>query len=328
MTDAAGAQSPFTVLLVEADPARRKLMKAAAEAVGARVLVDAEQKAALQRLRGGLPDVLWAGVGLRGTGLPDFAGLVRAAYPRLPLMCTVAEDDTPGAAALLLEGAMDVVMDGQDEVFWQSAVRRALAEARALHSVREERGRILGAQTRLAAMGPAVDEILVGLAESVQDAVNRPDISLRAVESSAARAMSHFLGGALVVTMAYEKDGVLRPRAASTESPEHTHAAEYGFLLSEDASGWKEDLAAVTTNDNLTELVRETYAHTHCHLSMMGPPTEPFGVAAFLSNAAHDWMPEEKDLLNQLASHVGYCLKVARHFRVVLRRMALQQTGR
>jgi CheY-like chemotaxis protein len=315
-----GERATSHMLVVDSAGPNVDLVHGLAETMGLSCSTEETHRGALQRLRGGLPDVVWVGSGLQGTTLLDFVGLVRAAYPQVPVICSLSAQDAPHALACLQEGAWDVVLDAQDPAFLKAALTRALVQSRSRAVIQEERGKILGAQTRLAAMGPAVDEILMGLAASVQDAVNRPDVSLRAVESGGVKAISRFLGGALVVTMSFEKTGMLRPRMASDPSDAHNTASATGFLLTASLEQWTTELAAVHQNHALMEQVKQAYGQRQCFMAMIGPPQEPFGAVAFLSPAVTDWMPEEKDLLMQLAAHLGYCLRVARQFRLVLRR--------
>ena len=313
------------VLLVESIDERLQRMTDAVASADATCRTVDSHRAALAALREELPDLMMAGRGLRGGPLKDLVEVTHAGWPMLPVVCVLPEARDTEAADLLDAGGFDVVGDRDDDRHWRASVRRALADARARASVAVERGRILGAQTRLAAMAPAVDEMLVGLAELVHQAVGRPDISLRSVEMVCVRAMSRFLDGAVVVSMAYEGEGILRPRACSHPSEQHDHAAEHGFLLTEDDGNWREALAAVSKDEDMLDLVCDTYEARQCHLEMIGPPQEPFGAAAFLTQAAHPPSPEEVELLHQITGHAAHCIRVARQFRLVLRRYAAAQ---
>ena len=123
--------------------------------------------------------------------------------------------------------------------------------------------------------------------------------------------------------MAYERaSGVLRPRGTSHATAEHKHAAAHGFLLTDDLSAWVEELAAVGQHDGLQDLIRDTYGVNHALLCVIGPPQEPYGAAAFLTQNAEPVAPEEAEILQQVSDHVAQCIRITRIYRQILRRNA------
>jgi CheY-like chemotaxis protein len=312
-----------TLLVVEGHADRRQRMVRVAQEVGLQAEGVDSQKAALSAMRQRLPDVLWAGAGIKGGTLRDFFGVVQAAYPAVPRLLLVPAAAVVENAVLLEEGAFDLLRDEDPAELWRAGLRRALTEVNARAAVRDERGRFLGAQSRLSAMAPAIAEMLTGVSDSLRDAAGQPDISLRKVETVCAVTLSRFLDGAVVVVMAYERaTGVLRPRGTSHATAEHQHAADHGFLLTDKLEAWKQDLAAVGQHAGLRELIRDTYGVRHALLCMIGPPQEPYGAAAFLTQNAEPVTPDEAEILQQVSDHVAQCIRITRTYRQVLRRTA------
>ncbi len=309
------------ILVVESNPGRRARMTAVAKAVGLEVGVVDRLPAALASMRQHLPDILWAGVELGGSSVVELFDLVAAAWPQLPRLAVVRDQEVGEHLVLLENGAFDLVREEDEPPLWHAALRRALTDVRAKEAVREERGRFLTAQARVTAMAPATLDMLTGLGDSLRDALGQPDISLRKVETVCARTLSTFLDGATVVVMAYERSsGVLRPRGTSHPSSEHERASQHGFLLTEDLDAWKEELNAVGEHEPLAQLVRETYSARQVLLCVVGPEREPYGVAAFLTQHATPVAPADVDLLHLACAQVGQCIRVARVFRQLLRR--------
>ncbi|MBI5496260.1 MAG: hypothetical protein HY904_14655 [Deltaproteobacteria bacterium] len=309
------------VLVVDADADRRIRMLKAAQDDGLEVDAVDTQRGALQQMRTRLPDVLVAGALVKGGSTKELFELVATAWPQLPRLALVPSADLARYLPLLQSGAFDVMRDDDHPLMWRAGLRRALAELRALDSIRDERGRFLAAQSRLTVMPAALEEMLTGLAEALREALNKPDISLRRIETVCASALSRFLDGAVVVVMAYERGtGVLRPRGASHESDEHQLAADSGFLLTEDLDNWKTALRDIGSHAALVELVRETYKRRQALLAMIGPAQEPYGAAAYLTNNARPLHPDEEELLRQVTAQVGQIIRVARVFRQLLRR--------
>jgi hypothetical protein len=297
-------------------------MSRLAQAQGLQVTVVDDQRKALAHLRSPGADILWAGSAFRSGTLPELLDLTRAGYPDLPTLVMVPRASWGRALPLLDAGAFDLLADDDDPRMHRAALRRAQAEVRARAWVREERGRILGVQARVWEVGPAVAEMLEGLSNTLHAAVRQPDISLRAVEVVCVQALSRFLEGSLVVILVYERTtALLRPRSGSADTPAHLALQRRGlpFPLRADET-WQGALDRVAEDEEFRDQARHAYGQRHAHVASMGPRDDPYGVVACFPDRAAPPSPEEREILSHLALHAGHCLRVARHFRTVLRR--------
>ena len=310
-----------SILIADGDQARRDSMVELAREEGFTVESAETQKRALARLRTSLPDVLWAGSSIPDARFKEFVDVVRSAYPALPVLLLVDDSHWDDALHLVDAGAFDVVRDEDDPILQRAALRRAMADARARAQVKEQRGLMLGTQSRLTQLGPIMTHMLEELSEAFKMALHHPDISLRNVETLCATAMSRFYGNVPVVIMALERPALLlRPRGISHEMDAHDAAGKKGFLLTDDRTGWKEALDSVADNALLMEKIRDAYGVRHVYSAPLGPQEEPYGIAAFLSPNASPPSPEDEDTLKELALTTGHAIRIARHFRAILRR--------
>lgn len=310
-----------TILIADGDQHRRDSMVQLAREEGFSVQTAETQKRALAMLRAGLPDIFWAGSSIPDAGFKEFVDVVRAAYPALPALLLVDDDHWEEALHLVDAGAFDVVRDEDDPRLQRAALRRALADARARASVKEQRGLILGTQSRLTQLGPIMTRMLADVSDAFKQAMHQPDISLRNVETICATAMSSVYGNVPVVIMALERPSmVLRPRGISHEMKPHNQASKQGFPLAGDADAWRESLKSVGDNAVLVEKVRDVYGVRHVYAAPLGPDDEPYGIAAFLSPNAAPPSPEDEEMLKEVALTAGHTIRIARHFRAVLRR--------
>ncbi|MEW5851082.1 MAG: hypothetical protein AB2A00_20005 [Myxococcota bacterium] len=308
------------VLIVDGNAERTARMVEAAESAGFTTDSVQHHRDALSRMRSQLPDVLWVGV-VKGTGVADFLDVVRAAYPTLPAIALVDRRKWEEGLSMLEAGAFDLLADDDDPRMHQAALRRAMTDVRARASVTEERGRLLGVQSRVTAMAPAMEAMTAGLSNTLRDSLDLPDVSLRQVETVCAEALSRFINGDPVVMLAYErKAGILRPRVTTHPCTEHDDAAERGFDMGEYREEWQDALNTIGGNEALIDAIQSHYGARQLVLSPLGPPDEPYGAAAYLPNRAMPPSPDEHELLDQLAAHAAHCIRVARYFRVLLRR--------